>query len=98
MKFWQKVKIWHSLQRLQGLQVTEDEIMDQFFDALDLELEIHRQIDKAGKLKIRQVQWMEEMQDRKQKLLDSPKYLSVYRDRLMAWGEMKVGQPSRGHR
>ena len=59
--FWEKAKIWYSLQRLQGLHVTEDEIMDQFFDALDWELEIYQRLDKAGRLKIRQVQWMKQM-------------------------------------
>ena len=74
------------MERLQGLQVTEDQIIDQLLDALEWELEIHERVHKAGKLQIKQIQWMKEMQDRKQKLLESPKYLSVYRDRLMAWG------------
>ncbi len=41
LKFWEQTKVWHSLQRLQGLQVTEDQVGHKFMDSLEHQLEIH---------------------------------------------------------
>ena len=48
-RYWIETKTWHSMQRLQGLQVTEDQIYHKFMDALEFHLGILEKVRKRGK-------------------------------------------------
>ena len=65
LKLWEQVKVWHSLQRLQGLQVTEDQIGYKFMDTLDHQLEIHEKVHQVGKLAPEHFEWLKQMRERR---------------------------------
>jgi hypothetical protein len=95
VKFWSQVKIWHTCERLMGVRVDTQDIYLKFRDAVALEIKFLQFWHKDGKLPADQVVWLEELTDRLVLLDGSPRYRTVYVDRLMAWGSMNVGHPSR---
>ena len=95
MKFWQQVKTWHTCERLTGVQVDTQDIWLKFSDAATLEIKLLKLWHSRGKLPADQQVWLKELQERMQKLESNQKYQEVYLDRMMAWGGMKVGRPSR---
>jgi hypothetical protein len=95
LKFWQQVKTWHTCERLTGVQVDAQDIWLKFSDAATLEIKLLKMWHSKGKLPADQQVWLKELQERMQKLESNQKYQEVYLDRMMAWGGMKVGRPSR---
>ena len=95
LKIWQRVKVSHIVDRLRGVEVDEQDIFLKFQDEAQLEIEILQILNEKKVLDYPQIAWLEELQERIQKLKESKVYRQTYVDRLMAWGEMSVGRPQR---
>jgi hypothetical protein len=95
LKFWSQVKIWHCCERLTGVRVDTQDIYLKFNDAVALEIKFLQYWEAEGQLPADQVVWLKELQHRLQLLEANAKYRDVYVDRMMSWGSMKVGRPSR---
>jgi hypothetical protein len=94
-KFWSQVKIWHTCERLMGVRVDTQDIYLKFRDAVALEIKFLQFWHKDGKLPADQVVYLEELTNRLVLLDCQPRYRNVYVNRMMAWGSMNVGHPSR---
>jgi hypothetical protein len=95
VKFWQLVKMWHTCERLTGVRVDTQDIYLKFHDNVSLEIKFLQYWESAGQLPVPQQVWLKELQHRLNILAENQKYREVYIDRLMAWGSMRVGRPSR---
>ena len=94
-KIWNRVKIWHTVERLKGLQVDEQDIWINLQDQMTMEIEVLRYLQKRGKLHAPQLVWLGELEDRLMKLRSSRGYREVYLARLQSWAGMSAGRPQR---
>ena len=77
------------------MEVDEQDIWLKFSDECTTEIEVLKVLQEQGILDPKLQVWLEEMEDRLGKLSESPKYRQIYIDRLMCWGDMSSGRPSR---
>ena len=95
MKFWTMVKSWHQFQRMLGKTVDVDDVWAEFKARVENEIAIMKIMNaKKGLNETNQV-WLKEMTDRVQKLEHSKKYQDSYILRLLKWGRLAIGRPSR---
>ena len=94
-KIWSRVKCWHTCQRLMGVRTDTQDVWLQVEDQLGLEIEVLKFLNNRKVLEAPQIVWLAEVEDRLSKLRENRKYREVYVNRLMAWGGMSVGRPSR---
>ena len=92
---WKIVKAWHTVQRLEGLQIDTDDMWMKFRDVCETDIQIYKDIQVQKKLIASQEVWLQTLEVRISKLDLSEDYRKVYLSRLMDWGEMKIGAPSR---
>jgi hypothetical protein len=95
LKYWQQVRTWHCCQRLCGLQVDTEDLWEQFRDGCLLDVKLLQQWKDVGQLQPEKEVWMEEIKDRVEKLSGNRQYRERSVERLMEWGGMKIGRPSR---
>ena len=116
VNIWEHVKIWHTCERLMGVQVDTQDIYIKFNDLCFKEIYIQKKQKKTKKHKKKQKQkeiqllthlrdkgvlpadkkiYLAALESRLQKLEDNKKYQQMYIQRLMQFGNMQVGRPSR---
>ena len=95
LKFWQQVKIWHTCERLSGVQIDALDIYWKFKDVVNLEIKLLQHFQDKGKLPADQSVWLEELKQRLAKLEASSKYQDMYIGRLAEWAGIRFGAPSR---
>ena len=94
-KIWERVKAWHTLERLKGLQVDQQDIWISLEDQLTLEIEVLQFLLNRDALQPEQIVWLDEVRERLEKLKASRQYRDVHIQRLMSWAGMSVGRPQR---
>jgi hypothetical protein len=71
------------------------DVYQKFRDQCQLEILLLEHVMAKGTLKADRQVWLSTMKGRLLKLDQSRKYRDIYLQRLMLWGGMKVGRPSR---
>ena len=92
---WKHVQIWHTCQRLMGMQVDTQDIWLQFKDLAEKEIEVLQHLEDKDALPADRKVYKTELKDRLEKLERNPKYMTVYLYRIMKFAGMQVGRPSR---
>ena len=92
---WKHVQIWHTCQRLMGMQVDTQDIWLQFKDLAEKEIEVLQHLEDKDALPADRKVYKTELKDRLEKLESNPKYMTVYIYRIMKFAGMQVGRPSR---
>ena len=92
---WQSLKIWHTCERLMGVQIDTTDVWVKLKDLMEVEIQVLQQLHGKGGLAPDAQVWLKELGERRAKLLENQKYQDLTISRIMAWGRMKVGRPSR---
>ena len=92
---WRRVKAWHSIERLKGLQTDLQDISTNLFDQMQMEVDVLQYVENRGCLPAESKAWKAEVLERIDKLQKSPAYLDVHLTRLMSWAGMSLGRPQR---
>ena len=80
---WKQVKAWHSVQRLEGLQIDQDDVWMKLRDVMESEIRILKSFLGKGKLLPTKQVWLESLEDRVRKLDLSNDYRKTHVDRMM---------------
>ena len=95
LKIWERVKAWHTIQRLKVETVDQQDIWLNLEDQMMLEIEVLKYLQNRRVLKPNKVLWLHEIEDRLKKLRESKNYREVYLLRLQSWAGMSSGKPQR---
>ena len=95
LRFWKMVKVWHSFQRMMSKHVDKSDVLHEFTDAVQRQIDAYAAKSKITKLSKLETAKMEIYQERLDKLAKSAGYRSSYVDRLIGWMGARLRTSSR---